>query len=410
MNLIEIANKIIAEGPICDNCLGRQFAKLGTGLTNKERGASLKIVLSMINDACNIPKSEIINPQSKCWVCNGLFENLKVWADKVIKALEDYEYNTFLIGTKMTGLLSENEEIIVAESGTTYSEPLKSELNREVGKLVQEVTKKEVDFKKPDIVALLDLENNTVELQVSSLYIYGRYKKLARGIPQTRWHCRYCRGEGCEECNFTGKLYKESVDELIREPVILACKCIDTVFHGAGREDVDALMLGSGRPFIIEVKSPKIRNIDLDKLKDDINNYAKNKIKVSEFSYVEKDQVKFIKSLKTDKVYRVKVSFSSAKIVEEDKLKDSLDKLCGTINQQTPSRVLHRHSDKIRKKKVYSASLEKIENNNAIIIINCESGLYVKELIDSDNGRTTPSLSELIGIPAKVIELDVMKA
>ena len=45
--ILETARKIISLGPICDNCLGRQFAMLSTGLTNAERGRSIKTVLSM---------------------------------------------------------------------------------------------------------------------------------------------------------------------------------------------------------------------------------------------------------------------------------------------------------------------------------------------------------------------------
>src|SRR3989442_13830033 len=34
--------------------------------------------------------------------------------------------------------------------------------------------------------------------------------------------------------------------------------------HGMGREDVDARMLGRGRPFIVEIKEPRKRRIDLE--------------------------------------------------------------------------------------------------------------------------------------------------
>jgi len=43
------------------------------------------------------------------------------------------------------------------------------------------------------------------------------------------------------------------------------------------------------------------------------------------------------------------------------------------------------------------------------IVIRCEGGLYVKELISGDDRRTTPSLSALLGVNAKVEELDVLE-
>jgi len=36
-------------------------------------------------------------------------------------------------------------------------------------------------------------------------------------------------------------------------------------------------------------------------------------------------------------------------------------------------------------------------------------GLYIKELISGDDGRTKPSISEILNTPAECIELDVLE-
>ena len=46
-------------------------------------------------------------------------------------------------------------------------------------------------------------------------------------------------------------------------------------FHGAGREDIDVRMLGSGRTFVLEILEPKIRDLDLETLQEEVNNYAR---------------------------------------------------------------------------------------------------------------------------------------
>jgi len=46
---------------------------------------------------------------------------------------------------------------------------------------------------------------------------------------------------------------------------------------------------------------------------------------------------------------------------------------------------------------------------SAEIVFECESGTYVKELVSGDDGRTKPSLSELLGREAKVAQLDVLE-
>jgi len=410
MTILDTARKIIHEGPICDHCLGRQFAKLSTGLSNDQRGAAIKLVLSMhagaekdkeLQDELAKSSGEI-----KCWVCNNLFLHIDSWVDKVITALSDYEYNNFLVGTKVTGLLAENEEILWAESGTTFAEPLKTELNREVGKRIEKLTGRKANLKKPQVVALLDLENDFVEVEINSLYIYGRYRKLIRGIPQTRWPCRECGGKGCQRCDNTGKMYAESVDELIKPHLLAAARCEDTAFHGAGREDIDALMLGEGRPFVVEAKKPHIRSLDLDALEAEINSQASGKIEVLGLKYVESETVEQLKSMKVDKVYRMKITHNTT----EEKLKSSINVISETlIKQKTPTRVLHRRADLERIRKVHSAELESYNENTAVLVINCEGGLYVKELVSGDGGRTVPSVASLTGSEAKVIELEVIK-
>jgi tRNA pseudouridine synthase 10 len=40
--------------------------------------------------------------------------------------------------------------------------------------------------------------------------------------------------------------------------------------------------------------------------------------------------------------------------------------------------------------------------------VRTQAGLYVKELISGDGGRTRPSAAEVLGVPAACAELDVI--
>lgn len=438
-NILETAEKIIAEGPICDHCLGRQFAKLSTGLSNDERGKAVKLSLTMDADrrfketnddsllqeiaSSDIHAQKILAKENKtemkdsepvvekCWVCLDIFKNLDFWADMAVEKLQGIEYETFLAGTKLSGLLSENEEILWEQTGTAYAEQLKSELNREIGKIISQKTKKNVAFSNPDIMITFDIAEKKVDLNIRSIYIYGRYQKKIRGIPQTKWPCRNCRGKGCDNCNGTGKQYPESVGELSGYPLWIASQSEDVVFHGAGREDIDALMLGTGRPFVLEAKAPLIRTLDLKALKEEINKHAAGKVEVSDLSYCGKDRVEKLKTEKAKKTYRLKIKFEAP--VTEEALKTVLKELEGKeINQNTPNRVIHRRADLCRNRTVHIAELERTETPEtfevAWVKIHCDGGLYVKELTSSDEGRTIPSIAGLLGIGAKVDELDVI--
>ncbi len=397
-DIVETARKITEEGPICDHCLGRQFAKISSGVSNEKRGEILKEVLK--------EKGEELK-EGKCWVCNGLFENLEEYVSKALGALKGYEFDSFLVGTKVSGMLLENEELMWEIAGASYAEPLKAELNREVGKRIESETGKIADFEMPEVVVILNLWTEKVELQVNSVFIYGRYRKFKRGIPQTRWLCRECRGRGCDRCNFTGKMYAESVEELISGSILEEFKGEEMVLHGCGREDIDARMLGSGRPFVVEIKEPGRRKLDLRVLEEKVKEENEGKVEVTDLQYVKRGMVAKIKDVKAGKTYRVEVELKT-KIREED-LRDAITKLSGTvIKQRTPTRVLHRRADLVRKRKIYSARLVSFEAPISFLEIKCDGGLYIKELVSGDGGRTKPSLSELLGAEAEVKELDVV--
>ncbi|MFZ2071491.1 MAG: tRNA pseudouridine(54/55) synthase Pus10 [Halobacteriota archaeon] len=398
--IIEYAQKIVRQGlgPICDHCLGRQFAKVSSGISNKNRGEILKEGLRT--------KGEGIE-EGKCWLCNGLFDNLEVWVSKAVEALKEYEYGSFLVGTKVSGLIIENEELMWEMAGASYAEPLKAELNREVGKRIEQATGKIAEFDRPEVVVLLNLWTEAVELQVNSVFIYGRYRKFKRGIPQTRWFCRECRGRGCERCNFTGKMYAESVEELIKDSILDEFQSVDMVLHGSGREDIDARMLGSGRPFVAELREPKRRNVDLQMLEAKVKEKNVGKLEVTGLQYVNREMVARVKNAKADKTYRVEVLLKTG--VNEAELRAAVAKLNGAeIVQRTPMRVVHRRADLVRKRRVYEMKLMNYAKGSCDIEILCDGGLYIKELFSGDSGRTKPSLSELLGTDAEVKELDVV--
>ena len=423
-SILDTARKIISFGPICDSCLGRQFAMLSTGLTNAERGRSLKTVLAMQASAdedralheelassfrpARLKLGRKDEEDARCTVCLGEMApaNLDAWADKAAVAIAGQETETLVVGTKMSGLLAENEELLLADGGSTHAEPFKSELNREVGKRLCALTGKTVDLKSPDVVVFLNLEKGEVQLQIASLFIRGRYRKLVRGIPQTRWPCRECHGRGCPRCQGTGRMYQESVDELIRPAVVEAARAKDTVFHGAGREDIDARMLGTGRPFIVEAVCPHIRTIDLVRLEEEINRSALGKVEVLGLAKANSAMVEKLKEATFVKTYTALVRLGAE--VSEEKLKSVLKELEGSIDQRTPNRVSHRRADKLRVRKVHSADLIEIAGNLARINIRGDSGLYIKELISGDGGRTRPNLAQALRVDAIVEELDVI--
>jgi len=103
-------------------------------------------------------------------------------------------------------------------------------------------------------------------------------------------------------------------------------------------------MLGGGRPFVIEVKQPRKRDVDVEQLEADINEFAAaGKAEVEGLRRATYDMVERVKEHEASKTYRMDVEFDDP--VDEDQLQAALDALEGaTIEQETPQRVDHRRA------------------------------------------------------------------
>ncbi|MFB6219045.1 MAG: tRNA pseudouridine(54/55) synthase Pus10 [Halobacteriaceae archaeon] len=410
MALLDDARTVLATGPVCDACLGRPFAERSHGLANTERGRALRVALALADD-----EPFEAGAGGECWVCEGLCDRFDEWADRAGTALAGVEFDTYQVGTRLPPLLEENDGLLREEAATETAEPLKSAVNREVGKRLGRRTGATVDFERPDVVAVLNVERGDVDVQVNPAFVYGRYRKLQRGIPQTEWPCRECGGSGeqlrdggsepCEHCGGSGYMYEKSVEELVAPHVREAMDGAAAVFHGAGREDVDARMLGTGRPFVVEVKEPRTRSPDLDAVAAEINGEAG--VEVERLRLATHAMVERVKELDANKTYRAGVAFD-APVAEED-LRAAVEALDGaTVEQRTPERVAHRRADLVRERTVHDIEGELEDDTHATVEIRGEGGLYVKELVSGDGGRTTPSLAGELGVGATVETLDVV--
>ena len=393
--ILKTSKDILGELVLCNHCLGRQFGKISIS-TNERRGKVIRNLLINLNPEI----STNLDQQKPCFLCDNIFERTE---DIVKNISPDFEFFTFHVGTKIPEEIMKKEEMLKEKYNLQYQESIKQELNRELGKEIGAIIGKEFKRDKEDVTILLRPYESKFEYFINPLFIYGRYNKLLRGIPQTKWFCRKCKGRGCSKCGHTGKMYDESVEELISEVFLKDTKGADSSFHGAGREDIDVLMLGNGRPFVLEIKSPKIRDIDLQKLELEVNQMNEGKVRISGLCFVEKDVVEKIKNTHMRKTYLAEMD---ACLTEDEKIKIEEFFIERDIYQETPNRVVHRRADKTRIRKVYKVLTSK--ENCSSLEIYCDGGLYIKELISGDEERTNPSIAELLGKNIKCVLLNVI--
>ncbi len=438
MDIIEKAFDLLSKYPLCDHCLGRQFALLGYSMENNVRGSALKVTLTMqandlttsemniegvkrlkvlaTNGFCataqetlkhlkkRIPKQE---EELKCYLCEGKFELSTNLIEKTQKALEGYEFTTFLVGIELPTTVEEREDEFKATFNITYGESIRHEFGRVLGKALAKATGKEAEYLTPEVVPVISPFEDKFKIQVNPLFVGGRYRKLVRDIPQSEWFCS-CRGRGCEKCGGTGKLYPESVEAYTSKPILEASGGKESFFHASGREDIDARMLGPGRPFIVEISKPKKRSLDLQQIEVAINANGLGKVEVSKLHFASKDDVRHLKKGESaQKEYRLLAEFENDLTDADFKMLE--EKLTGTlIKQQTPLRVVHRRADIVRERYIYKLEVKKVTLKKALLYIKCQGGLYVKELVSGDEGRTVPNVSALLDNPAKTLKLDVL--
>jgi tRNA pseudouridine synthase 10 len=381
---------------LCSECFGRLFGRLGHGLTNPERAERLAAAVG----------ASLLEGSADCELCAGVFGRAEAWVDRVVRAAEGFEWHRFTCGSRWEPELLAREETVWVEVGTEWGESLRSAFNRELGKRVEARTGAVGGTERPDVVFLSDVAVGRVELTVLPLYLRGRYRKLDRTLPQTRWPCRRCDGRGCDACGGSGKTYPESVEEIVGAPFVRAAGAEGTRFHGMGREDIDARMLGRGRPFVLELVRPRRRTLDLEALRAELGRTAAGRVEVPEIVAAEAADVVRVKEANPEKSYRVGVRGE----VAVAKVNEALDlALARAIAQRTPTRVAHRRADRVRTRRIVDARLVEASEGRFTLDLRTEAGTYVKEWVEGDGGRTEPSLAGLLGVPLHVDFLDVIE-
>ena len=381
---------------LCDRCLGRMFGKLGECMTNDVRGRMIREALA--ENGIETQAEEF------CPLCENVFDMIGRFAEAAAEKVNEVESENFLIGTKVEPEIAKREKDIVAEHGLENAEGIKSELNREIGKIAILSIHRPVEFKNPQVVACVDTRFAEVELDIAPLFIAGRYNKFSREIPQTIWPCRVCHGKGCDHCHGKGKMYPTSVQEIIGDVAVEMCGGKEHFFHGMGREDIDARMLGDGRPFVLEVSDPKVRNIDLEELKRRSDN---DLAAFRDLHFVKREAVERYKGAASDKVYHVHV-IADGKVNKERVIEVALSFKNANIDQRTPRRVEHRRADLVRRRRIHWVKADAIGEDSFDLELETDSGTYVKEFVSGDDGRSVPSFSERLGMPCRVETLDVL--
>ncbi len=376
-------------------------------------------------ELCNFCKKRsnpefLVCENERCFICRGASARLEKMIEEAAAKMPK-QWKSFAISTEIPREIPAREEM-VWDYG--LGESVKNAFNKRAVNALVEKTGMDYDVIKGDGKVIFDFAKNEVRVENADLFIFGRYKKFRTDLAQTKWTCKKCDGKGCEECDFEGVKY-QSVEAIIGKCAKEIYRAKDAELHSSGREDVDALNL-AGRPFILELRKPAKGKMDLKLLGEKVNGTNEG-VEISDLKYVSNSEVALISDSHFDKAYEADIEVESgmqntepeaSEHVPENPLPLSLEiainKLRGAVlHQRTPHRVKHRRSDIVRKRKILDLKIvqgeERAEMRNAKLYILAEAGTYIKEFISGDEGRTRPSVSEVLGRKAKCIKLSVVE-
>ena len=127
--------------------------------------------------------------QPLCPFCENLFEEAPLLAELIHDELGEREYSRLQLGARFPKDQTEAEDHLRKRFGAGGSNALKSSLVDEIANQLKALDSSvSLVIEKPEILALVDVLTLSIDLDIRSHYVYGRYRKLERGILKQNGH------------------------------------------------------------------------------------------------------------------------------------------------------------------------------------------------------------------------------
>jgi len=335
------------------------------------------------------PDGEFIRTRpSRCFICHGLTAKVAKMGRLVIRQVRPYEFDSFSVGVIVPDEVQEREDQLRSHLQIRGLETIKSQLSGKVAELVKKKTRKRVDRRRPQLTILADFSNEVASASSKSLFVFGRYTK-PRGVSQRKEFCEKCSGRGCPECK-GGYVDAPSMEEILGRRFGRILGSSRTKFTWIGSEDRDSVVYPPGRPFIMEVKDPKLRKVPARSTLIT----GSGRATVSN-ARVLRDRPATVPSFS----FRTRAFLNSA---------EKLDGIDLSLARNLMKSVVTYRNNKGRlvEKKVYSVRVER-KRGRLVADIWLDGGLPVKRLVSGES--VSPSLSEVLGIPLVCERFDILR-
>ena len=368
------SKSILKECDLCDNCLGRFFINSAHLSSGKRLGNKIR----------NSINSRAV---TKCYICKNLLSNADLYVKMMQNASMGYEFSTFTVGAILKQSIIERDDKLRSKFHLHGVDGIKTAVTRELGKKFVKKTKKRIDHLLPDIIFTINFRTEQCNVKTKPIFLYGRYIKDKRGLPQKGESCQDCKGKGCIFCNNHGIVSFDSVEGKISQFLYEKFETNQVKFTWIGGEDKTSLVMGNGRPFFAKLLSPKKRNVRLAKKSnlDEIMIHALRKI-----DHIPNGSIHF-KS-------KIKMLVSAKNNISSNRLK-KLKQLVTVPIEITDS------NNKQHKKTIHKVNYKKNSLQSFTVEIEADGGIPIKRFVDGFN--IIPNISSLLGTQCSCEKFDI---
>ena len=369
-HIIPIAEKILQEYDLCNNCLGRLFAKPLNLSSYSLLGKKLQ---------------KTYNSNQKCFICKNLFDHIGYFLNLMLDSSKNYSFSTFSVGAIIKPSLADRDDLIRSKYRLKGIDSVKTGITKELNKLFSRKSKKIIDLLDPDTTFTINLKDQSCQLRTKSIVLFGRYVKNSRNLIQKQKHCINCVGKGCRMCNFHGISEFNSVEGLISKFLFEQCGGTTAKFTWIGGEDKSSLVLGIGRPFFVKIQNPSKRKLQQ-------TSFVCDSLKIHHLKTVMKSPAQ---PIHFTSLIKIKISTSSE--INSDALKVLKNLTLSPV-------VIYEKSGKRMEKNILSVKYKKKSDVEFYLYVIAAGGLPVKRFVSGDD--VVPSVSSLLNISCMCKEFD----
>ena len=382
------SKSILSECDLCDNCLGRFFVSS----TNLSSGRRLG---NKIRNSINFRIA------TKCYICKNLFSNIDLYVKMMQNVSTEYEFSTFTVGAILKQSIIERDDKLRSRFHLRGVDGIKTDVTKELGKKFIRKTKKRIDHLLPDVTFTINFKTEQCNVKTKPVFLYGRYVRDKRGLPQKEESCRDCMGKGCIFCNNHGIVSFDSVEGKISKFLYEKFETDQVKFTWIGGEDKTSLVMGDGRPFFAKLLSPKKRNVRLPKKSnlDEITIHGLRKIDhIPNGSIHFKSKTKILVSPKT--WIETWLTVDTSKVMANINLNWHLKKL-----KYLAFPIEITDSNRQYKKTIYNLKYKKHSLQSFTVEIEADGGIPIKRFVDGSD--IIPSISSIIGVQCFCEKFDI---